>query len=220
MNKNRFSMKALTLSVCLMVMWAILGTGTTLAWFTDETPTVKNSFVIGEIDLDVYYKNDQMNDYQPVNPLTPVFNDNALYEPGYTQVVYLRVENAGEIDFDYKVSVDQRSYLDSTNVYGGNIHLPAYLRFGVIFAATEPELTRKVAQAQAELEMLEKLHLNQYSKIDDVTVPVNGSRYVALIVWMPEDVGNEANYMRGSVVPRVELGLTVFAQQAGAPLEP
>jgi len=46
------------------------------------------------------------------------------------------------------------------------------------------------------------------------------SRYVALIVWMPEDVGNEANYMRGSVVPRVELGITVFAQQAGAPLEP
>ena len=96
--------------------------------------------------------------------------------------------------------------------------MPAYLRFGVVFAATEPELERKVAQTLANQEM-EALALNQYSKPDEVTVAVGKERYVALIVYMPEKVGNEGNYLRGEDVPTVELGVTVFAQQAGAPMD-
>ena len=114
--------------------------------------------------------------------------------------------------------MDRHSYVDSVNVYGGKLHLPAYLRFGVVFAATEPELDRKTAQTLADKRMLQDLVLNQYTEIDEVAVPVQGERYAALIVYMPEEVGNEANY-RGTDVPTVELGLTVFAQQAGAPLE-
>ena len=166
------------------------------------------------------YKNDLVTDYEPVTKQTSVFNDQALYEPGYTQVVYLRVENPGEIDFKYKLSVDQLSYVDGTSINGKNIHLPNYLRFGVLFAQTEPELNRDVARTLADMEMLEAFPLNQYSQVDDVVVPVGGNRYVAIIVWMPEEVGNEANYEKGSKIPQVKLGLTVFAQQADAPLEP
>jgi len=39
-------------------------------------------------------------------------------------------------------------------------------------------------------------------------------RYIALIVRMPEEVGNAANY-RGVIVPRVDLGITVKASQEG-----
>lgn len=216
MNKKFFK-KALVLSLCLMIMWAVLGAGTTIAWFTDVTAPVKNSFVIGELDLDVFYKNDKIPDYEPVDADTVVFNDEALYEPGYTQVVYLRVENNGTIDFNYKVSVDRRSYVDSVNVYGGTLHLPAYLRFGVIFGDSEPELVRQTTRAIATKDM-EVLALNQYSQPDTVSLKPGEERYVALVVYMPEEVGNEANYMRGYNAPQVELGLTVFAQQADAPL--
>ena len=214
MRRHRYYRKALTLSFCLMVMWLVMGAGTTIAWFTDTTNAIRNSFVVGEIDLKVFYRNDQMTDYDPVDQETNVFRDDALYEPGYTQVVYLRIENQGEIPFDHKLSVDLNSYEDAKNVYGGKIHLPSYLRFGVVFAATEPELERKTAQALADLRMCDTLHLNQYSRTDDVSVPAGGERYAALIVYMPEEVGNEANY-RGTTVPRVVLGLTVYAQQAG-----
>ena len=36
--------------------------------------------------------------------------------------------------------------------------------------------------------------------------------YMALIVRMPEEVGDEANY-RGDIVPKVELGIIVKADQ-------
>lgn len=208
----------MVLSVCLLILWGVLGTGTTLAWFTDTTPAVKNTFVVGDLELDVFYKNDLVTEYAPVDAQTAVFNDKALYEPGYTQVVYLRVENNGDIPFQYKVSVDRFSYVDSINVLGGRLHLPAYLRYGVLFGADEAELTREVARANANKEMLEVMRLNQYSQDDTVEIPVGGERYAALIVYMPEETTNEANYMRNADIPTVELGLTVYAQQAGTPM--
>lgn len=217
MNSKSFNKKALSLSVALLVLWALLGTGATIAWFTDTTPVAKNSFAIGELNLDVSYKNDEVPDYTPVDPETPIFNDKALYEPGYTQVVYLKIENNGEIDFDYKVSVDMRSYADSINVYGTTLHLPAYLRFGVLFGASEAELNRELARVEAT-EWMDNYRLNQYSEVD-ITVPVGGTRYAALVVYMPEEIGNEANYRLGENPPEVELGITVFAQQAGAPMD-
>jgi hypothetical protein len=36
--------------------------------------------------------------------------------------------------------------------------------------------------------------------------------YLALVVRMPEEVGNEANYREG-VIPKVELGIIVKAEQ-------
>ena len=38
------------------------------------------------------------------------------------------------------------------------------------------------------------------------------SKDIALIVRMPEEVDNFANY-RGTIVPKVELGITVKAEQ-------
>lgn len=218
MHNGNFTKKAMILSVCLLALWAILGTSTTIAWFTDTTPATKNTFTIGELNLDVFYKNDIVTDYTPVEADTSIFNYQALYEPGYTQVVYLRVENNGEIAFNYKVSVDRYSYVDSVNVLGGTLHLPKYLRIGVMFGADEAKLTREVARALADKETMDVLLLNQYSKTDSQTVPAGGERYVALIVFMPEETGNEANYMTGAKVPKVELGLTVFAQQAETPM--
>ena len=38
--------------------------------------------------------------------------------------------------------------------------------------------------------------------------------YAALILYMPKEVGNEANY-RGGDIPTIDLGITVFASQRG-----
>lgn len=222
--KRRFTKKrALIISLCLLLIWGVLGTSATLAWFTDSTPVARNAFQVGLLKLDVSYKNDLITEYTPVDSQTAVFNDQALYEPNYTQVVYLRVDNTGTMDFDYKLAVDAYDYDDSINVYGGNLHLPDYLRFGVIFGDEEAQLQRDVAQALAtedKASVIEEFQrLNNYSKLDTVTVAAGKSRYVAIIIYMPREVGNEANYRKGELPPQVKLGLTVYAQQAGTPME-
>lgn len=215
MKQKKITKAAFILSVCLLILWAVLGTGTTIAWFTDTTPVAKNSFLIGNLELTVRYKNDTQKTYAPMDAQTSIFNDDALYEPGYTQVVYLEIENAGDMDFDYKLSIDVRSYVDSISSNGTHLHLPDYLRFGVLFGADEAELDRKLAQFYADKD-LSDLEENTYSQ-PDTTVKPKGIRYAALVVYMPEEVANDANF-RG-VQPQVSLGITVFAQQAGTPIE-
>ena len=223
MKRRKFTKVALALSVCLVILWAILGAGTTIAWFTDETPVAKNTFDIGDMNLVVSYKNED-GEWIEIDKNTEVFDDEALYEPGYTQVVYLKIENKGNVDFDYKLSVDMISFVAGVNGMGRPIYLPNYLKFGAAITDTEEELTREVARTLATDDMddgeqpeKEMLPLNTYSSSIgqlDAEAGEGSIDYAALIIYMPEEVGNEANY-RGTEIPEVALGITVFASQRG-----
>ena len=214
--KKSFTKIALSLSICLLMIWALLGTGTTIAWFTDTSETQKNTFFIGDLDLVVSHKLED-GTYEEIESDTKVFDDEALYEPGYVQVVYLKVENKGDVPFEYQLSVDVNDVTVAKSVLGNDIYLPNYLKYGVLFGADEAQLTRDTAKLIAEKDFPEKtmnFPLNVYSEKDSVVLRPDDERYIALIVRMPEIVGNAANY-RGVIVPRVDLGITVKASQEG-----
>lgn len=220
MHKKKWRKAALALSAGLFVLWWALGTGATLAWFSDHDE-VRNEFQIGLLKLDVSYKNDIVTEYTPLEGATKAFNDEALYEPGYTQVVYLKIENNGDVDFNYKVAVTVDKVITGKNAWGEDIYLPKYLRYGVVFAESETALQEEVknrleARSHAPNDWGT---LGTWSEISQYTFNVGGNaHYAALIVYMPEEVGNAANY-RGFTEPRVELGIAVFAQQANAPMD-
>ena len=212
--KKSYTKIALTLSICLLMIWALLGTGTTIAWFTDTSETQKNTFFIGDLDLVVSHKLED-GTYEEIESDTKVFDDEALYEPGYVQVVYLKVENQGDVPFEYKLSVDVNDVTVAKSVLGNDIYLPNYLKYGVLFGTDEAELTRETAKVIAGNEFpgeTMNFPLNVYSEKDSIVLQPGGVRYIALIVRMPEIVGNAANY-RGVIVPRVDLGITVKASQ-------
>lgn len=215
MKRKLFTKTALVLSTCLMILWCILGTGSSIAWFVDESPEVKNIFNIAEFDLVVSHKTE--DGYEEIKGDTEIFDDEALYEPGYVQVVYLKIENKGTVDFDYNLSVipNLDTIVRAKNVYGQDIYLPHYLKFGVVLADSEAELeqiiaTRDLAKTQATAP------LSTYTSVKE-NLEANGVKYAAVIVRMPEEVGNVANY-RGGTPPSVELGIIVKAVQEGTPL--
>ena len=219
MKRKKWIKASLAFSACLFVLWWALGTGATLAWFSD-TDSVRNEFQIGLLDLDVSYKNDIVTEYTPLQGTTKAFNDQAIYEPGYTQVVYLKIDNLGEVDFKYKVAVTVDKVIAGKNAIGEDIYLPNYLRYGVVFAETEAELQEAVkSRLEARTQALNDWGtLGTWSEISPYTFEAGEApHYAALIIYMPEKVGNVANY-RGAIAPSVELGITVFAQQANAPM--
>ena len=83
---------ALALSLCALIIWGILGAGTSLAWFTDTSTELNNIFHFAEFDVEVSHR---LTDgkWEPVDSKTKIFDEEALYEPGYVQVVYLKVKN-------------------------------------------------------------------------------------------------------------------------------
>lgn len=200
---------ALALSLALMVIWSILGTGTSLAWFTDTDEEVKNVFHFAEFDLEVSHRLED-GSWELVDQSTKIFDDEALYEPGYVQVVYLKVENKGTVPFDFKTAVSVTDYTVATNVFGRKFHLQDYLKFGLATAEAEDELYEMVATRNLA-EEIAGMPLSNYATETAALAP-GGTAYMALIVRMPKEVGNLANY-RGDVIPRVELGLIVTATQ-------
>ena len=215
MTTRKYTRTGMILSLILLLIWSLLGTSATIAWFTHTPETARNHFVVGELSMDVFFKNDVVTEYTPLQDSTRVFHDRALYEPGYTQVVYVKVTNQGDVDFNYKFSVNMLSYTDSVSVTGEPLHLPEHLRYGVIFSADEAELDRALARENATEEM-ESYCLGELSKIDPQTLAAGQTRYAALVIFMPEEVDNAANH-RGDT-PQVDMGITVYAQQAGTPM--
>lgn len=207
--RNKYKKIALCVSILLVAAWCILGTGASLAWFVDTDEEVKNVFHFAEFELEVSHRLED-GTWEKIEQDTKIFDDEALYEPGYTQVVYLKIENKGTVPFDFKTAVSVTDYTLATNVFGQSFQLQDYLKFGLTTADTEEELFEKVATRNLAKE-LAVMPLSNYST-ETASLDAKGTVYMALIVRMPEDVTNMANY-RADVIPRVELGLIVTATQ-------
>ena len=207
--RNKYKKIALCVSLLLVAAWCILGTGASLAWFVDTDEEVKNVFHFAEFELEVSHRLED-GTWEKIEQDTKIFDDEALYEPGYTQVVYLKIENKGTVPFDFKTAVSVTDYTLAINVFGQSFQLQDYLKFGLTTADTEEELFEKVATRNLAKE-LAVMPLSNYST-ETASLDAEGTVYMALIVRMPEDVTNMANY-RSDVIPRVELGLIVTATQ-------
>ena len=206
-NKN-FKKYALTLSIIMLIIWGILGTGTSIAWFSDETPEIKNVFHTADFNIEVSYRYDGKN-YKSIEGETDLFDKNALYEPGYVEVIFLKVKNKGSVPFDFQTAVSVYKYVPAINHFGQSFTLQDYLKFGIISAPTEQALDEKLKNREAAIQNA-NMPLNSYST-DEVPLAKNSEAYVAVIVRMPEEVGNATNH-RGSE-PQVELGIIVNATQ-------
>lgn len=220
MQKKKWTKAALALSAGLFALWWALGTSATLAWFSD-TDSVRNELQVGLLKMNVSYRNDVVTTYLPLQGATEVFNDHALYEPGYTQVVYLKIDNLGDVAFNYKIAVTVEDSTNGKTAWGEEIYLPNYLCYGVVFGETE-----EAVQQQVKNRLAAKTYapndwgaLGTWSEISPHTYDVGEkAHYAALIVYMPETVGNRANY-RGFDAPQVKLGIRVFAQQSNTPMQ-
>lgn len=207
--KINYKKLALAISLCVLILWGLLGTGTSLAWFADTSPELNNIFHFASFDLELSHRLTD-GSWEPVDGETRVFDDRALYEPGYVQVVYLKVENKGSVPFEFFTAVNVNDCVEAVNLFGQRFLLQDYLKFGITTAESEAAMKASIPNRE-KAEEIAHMPLHNYAAETAVLEP-GGTSYIALIVRMPREVGNVANY-RGTTVPRVELGITVRADQ-------
>ena len=207
MTQQKRTKKALLASGLSLLACVALLLGTTFAWFTDSVTSGRNQITAGNLDVELYVRDDA-GSYQPVNENEALFDDAALWEPGHTEVVYLKVENVGTLALKYQLTVTVAGETAGTNVDGETFNLSDYLVFGQAVGATETIYnTRAAAQTAAG----EQMGLNDYTKPGNL-VP-GEEEYIALVVYMPENVDNKANYKTGTTAPSIELGVDLVATQ-------
>lgn len=209
--------RALLTSVLALVLSLAMLAGTTFAWFTDTASTGVNRIVSGNLDVGLKYwgvGEDGRKTWLTAENSKELFDENALWEPGYTQIVYLKVENNGNLALTYAMQITPVHETVGVNVDGEEFKLSDYIKFGwTTFTADENgapvALDREAAQTGVGdgAQLGKTLHRQAADPMK-----ANAEELVALVAWMPENVGNEANY--STVQPTIELSLKVLATQA------
>ncbi len=203
--KKALLMSAMSLLLCFSML-----IGTTFAWFTDEVSTKNNIIKSGNLDVELYYQNDEVTDWKKVDANTNIFKE-TLWEPGHTEVIYFKVVNEGSLALKYQLGVNIVKETSSVNIEGNKFKLSDYIYFDIIDGLngeTNAFADRKAAMKYAtEKDLISK----GYSKRN--TLESGNEEYVAMIVYMPETIGNAANYGKNQAVPSIELGIDLFATQ-------
>lgn len=199
-----WAMLALTLVIGLSV------TGGTIAWFTDSVETTTNVIESGNLDvaLEYYDTNDKV--FKPVNEQTKLFKEDTRWEPGYTDIVYLKVSNAGNLALKYKLAVNVANETSGTNVYSKEFKLSDYL----VSAAQKIEVDEVgTFRRDQAMTIAGTTPIGTYATADTALNTQNEAHYYALAVCMPSTVDNNANHKTGTEAPSLELGVRLDATQ-------
>ncbi len=234
MTNSKSTKRALLSSALVLLLCFSMLLGTTFAWFTDGATTGVNTILAGNLDIVVSYatQNDVVDGAIPdsawteIDEASPVFNPDALWEPGYTEVVYFKIENVGSLALKYKMSANIANELPGTNRDGKEFNLSDYLSAYHITADTATVFTKR-ENAQTVDGWATMIPALAPSTLADAVVAEIGSAkalsyekslksgetaYTTMAVFMPTTVGNEANH-NGTDVPVIRLGINVVATQ-------
>ena len=155
-----------------------------------------------------------MATWKEANDQTKLFDDNALWEPGYTQVVYLKIVNAGNLALKYEAGFS-KNYTSNRgkNVNGDWYRVDNYLKIGTAETETKFANREDVWNAIAATEKT----LAKEVMLTDGWITLNAkeeSAPFAVAIYMPTSVGNEANASRIRPSSVSGLGIEVRATQA------
>ena len=218
MNNKRATKRALLTSVMALVMCVVMLVGTTFAWFTDTASTGVNKIQAGNLDIEVEYTLDGET-WKDLDKATDIFQK-GLWEPGHSEVVGLKIHNAGNLALKYSISMNIANETKGINKAGDEFALSDYLKVktstsggtigaGLVAAAFGNRNMSKTWQ-EVDFKAVNAIAVDVPQPVVSATYP---DQYYVIKVYMPEEVGNEANAISVDKTPSIEFGINVVATQ-------
>ncbi len=213
-NKNATKRALVTGTLAILACIAML-IGATFAWFTDTASTAVNKIVSGNLKVGFQYWNG--TEYVDASDVS-LFSENTLWEPGHTEIVYLKVINKGDLALKYKLStVDTFEYRLAKNSDGETILLSEFLKIGIAENKNAAEGTfanREEAIAAAADNLVAYNSYTKENTLRPATSDSESADYLAFVVYMPTTVGNKANAVDSTNLPWIRFALALSATQA------
>ncbi len=199
MTKKMNTKRALLGSIIALILCISMLAGSTYAWFTDSVTSGKNIIQSGNLDVKLEYHDGTT--WQEVTESTDVFGyDN--WEPNAVRVIKFRVTNNGSLALQYKLSADVYAETAGTNVAGESFLLSDYLYTEVVDANADRDTI---------LASTTGVRLKNSFQVKASSLEKNTAEEVAIAIWMPGSVGNEANHNGNA--PTIEFGINLIAAQ-------
>ena len=208
MTNAKATKRALLSSALALFLCCAMLIGTTFAWFTDSVTSENNIIKSGNLDITLeYWNGTKWADVQDKEDILT----NDLWEPGVTEVAYFRIKNAGSLALKYQFGINIVSETAGVNVAGKEFLLSDYIYFDIV-EGQEPEFADRDA-AMAYATETTKISAG-YAKAGTLLAE-SDYVYLAMVVYMPTTVGNEANH-NGINVPQINLGINIMATQVAS----
>lgn len=107
---KKHTKKALFTSVMSLVLCFAMLVGTTFAWFTDSVTSGNNIIKSGNLDVAMYWADGTKavpDDYSTdwIDASTGAMFNYKLWEPGYTDVRHIKIENKGSLALKYQLMI-------------------------------------------------------------------------------------------------------------------
>ena len=218
MTNRKSTKRALLGSVMAMVLCLAMLVGATFAWFTDTASTGVNKIQAGNLDVALEYSTD-FKTWNKVTDTTKLFEDSTVWEPGRTEVVYLRVKNAGTLALKYTVGMYNINEGRGKNVAGEYYYLSNYVKLGAVETnAAYADREAAINAVNAEARTLKSIGSSAIIGEDQMVMlaPKADAKTYALVLYMPTEVGNEANPKNNDPywASKFSFGISVNATQA------
>ena len=213
MTSSKSTKRALISSTLALLMCVAMLIGTTFAWFTDTASTAVNKIQAGNLDVQLEYSKD-LTKWKKVTDTTKVFEDSTVWEPGRTEVVYLRVTNAGTLALKYTLGIYNLYNSTGKNVLGNKYSLSDYVKLGVVEA--DAAYADRAAAISAVQDSAKTLNSIGDTGVVGADLATNTTKVYAMVLYMPTEVGNEANPKNNDPywAAKVSFGISVSATQA------
>lgn len=205
--------RALLTSVLALVVCLAMLVGSTFAWFTDTATTGVNKIQSGNLDVELEYSKD-FAEWKKVDNTTKVFEDSTEWEPGRTEVVYLRVKNAGNLALKYTLGLGNVYESRGKNVAGDFYYLSNFVKMGAVEATAAFE--NRAAAIGAVEPVADTFKALGEKGVVGATLNSGAAKTYAMVVYMPTEVGNEANPKNKDPywAAKLSFGFSVNASQA------
>ena len=178
-------------SLIALILCASMFVGTTFAWFTDSVTSANNIIQSGTLDVELEWKDETDDEWAKVTDSEEPIFTYTLWEPGYTQVKYVRISNAGNLAFKFRLNIVPNEDLTKAEANLADV-IDVYLFPGVQTLGRED-----IAAADTyHVGTLTELMTNSTGAANGTMEPSTNQEYT-LVLKMQESAGNE--YMNQSV---------------------
>ena len=132
--RNAFFTSVISLLLCVSML-----VGTTFAWFTDEVVSSNNVIKSGNLDIEFLWG--ETADAVNKNAEEGAIFNYDLWEPGYTEVKYVKIANVGNLALRYRLSINPNHQVGE-----GEVNLADVIEVRMI-----PTETAKTMKTRAEM---------------------------------------------------------------------
>lgn len=182
MTKQKSTKRALLMSALALLMCVSMLVGSTFAWFVDSVSSTGNKIISGNLDIKLYtLANDRWDEI--TDSSTPLFDDDILWEPGFTYAKVLKVKNAGSLALKW-----QAQFVSNVSNFELSI-LADVIDVYVCPGATELAADRTLA-GYTKVGTIREF-VNTISSTTVGTLAPNAEATLGLVLKMREEAGNE-----------------------------